>query len=369
MRRCLLLCGFLLAAHGTARSEQPARDADGLTAYRPQQGVGYTTFARTAVPDHLEEDPLFGPGIRVNQVGEEDVAVEDDLIEVVARPAIDAALVLKRSHSDLSVWRTRDKRARREIAFTQGRSTPLALEEGEEMSLWVEWTGGASEFPVLSLHALGSDVVVDRIVFHSFASLVVALGGEGQVPQIPVDPRHGTFQVATSLYEAGWDVLMTNEDHVAADGSGRVYNEVVNAIENRSVRELAIFGYSHGGGSTYDLCARLNSNRAEIGAFSIAFTSYVDGVRNLGADFRPEERRPPMSRFHVNQYQKNGPCWGLARLSVCLTGGPVGGSLPPPTGLHVAAEAWGAGVDHYSVDNLQQVIDRIYRELSARVSR
>lgn len=254
MRRCLLLCGFLLAAHGSARSEQPARDAYGLTAYRPQQGVGYTTFARTAVPDHLEEDPLFGPGIRVNQADEEDFAVEDDLIEiVVAQPEIDATLVLKRSHSDLSVWRTRDKRARRELAFTRGRSTQLAFEEGEQMSLWVEWTGAASEFPVLSLHALGSDVVVDRIVFHSFAGLVVALGGEGQVPQIPVHTDHGTFQVATSLYAAGWDVLMTDEDRVAADGSGRVYNEVVNAIENRSVRELAIFGYSHGGGSTYDL--------------------------------------------------------------------------------------------------------------------
>jgi hypothetical protein len=121
--------------------------------------------------------------------------------------------------------------------------------------------------------------------------------------------------------------------------------------------------------TTYDLCARLNANRAEIGAFSIAFTSYVDGIRNLGADFRPEERRPPMSGFHVNHYQKNGPCWGVSPLSVCLTGGPVGGSIPPPTGLHVDAEAWGNGADHFNVDNFQPVIDRIYRELSARVSR
>ena len=79
--------------------------------------------------------------------------------------------------------------------------------------------------------------------------------------------NHGTYRVATGLYEIGYDVLMRDEDEVESSGAGRVYEEVVNAIQKRSVRELAIFGYSHGGGSTYNLCERLNESRAGIGTF------------------------------------------------------------------------------------------------------
>src|SRR6185295_8776779 len=80
----------------------------------------------------------------------------------------------------------------------------------------------------------------DRLMFHAFHSLVVALGGEGQVPSVPVDPNHGTFVVAIELEQSGYDVLMRDEDEVTADGSGPVYTEVVNAIQHRAVHELAV---------------------------------------------------------------------------------------------------------------------------------
>lgn len=373
----LRLLVLFLVVHCPALAQQTARGAYDLTACRPQHGNRYSPFARTVVPEAFEEDNDRGPGIRINSADERDtVAGEDDLIEVVVtRPSANAPVVLERSDTNLSVWTTRAKRARTEIVFTSARSTRLDLAFGQAtaITLWVEWTGTAPAFPALSLRARESDVVVDRIVFHAFTGLVVALGGEDQVPGPDVDPNHGTYRVATALYEMGWDVFMRDEDEVASDGSGPIYEEVANAIRNRSVRELAIFGYSRGGGSTYDLCNRLYVNRDNVGDFSINFTSYVDAVqnrrlRNLSLDFADrsldfaERRKPTATRFHVNQYQTNNR-WHPLR------GRAIDGSEPPPDGLDVTTQAWGSDADHYDIDDLDEVRDFIYDNLTARVSR
>lgn len=360
MRRAVLLVVLVVAAHRSALGQPTPRDAHGLTAFRPQHGTGYFPFARTAVPEEFEEHPRLGPGIRVNRADEMDFAGEDDLIElVVTRTSADPTFVLERTHGSLFVWETREKQTA--LAFTGGRSAQLVFGQANQMTLWVEWTGTAPEFPALSLRTRESDLVVDRIVFHAFTSLVVALGGEGQEPDWPVDMNYGTFRVATGLYGVGYDVLMADENDVESGGDGEVYDEVVNAIQKRSVRELAIFGYSHGGGSTYDLCERLNDRRADIGTFSIRFTSYVDGIRNWG-DFDPrrERRKPPSTDFHVNQYQLRD--WRLS-------GAPVAGSTPPPSGLRVDTVPWGRGADHFNIDDLREVRDFIHTQLTAHVNR
>lgn len=192
----------------------------------------------------------------------------------------------------------------------------------------------------------------------------MALGGEGQVPQVPADPNHGTFQVAIELYERGYDVLMRDEDEVAADGAGPVYTAIVNAIQHRSVGELAIFGYSHGGGSTFDLCERLNTFRATIGTFTIGLTSYVDGVQNdSDVDLDRELRKPPSSAYHANHYQRG------SFSDFFLDGGPVPVSEPPPSGLDVETIFWGAGATHFVVDDFDQVRDFILLNLQPRVRR
>lgn len=349
MKRFLFV--FVLALHHPILAQEPPSDPYGLTAYRPQHGVGYRSFTRTAVPDHLEDHHILGPGIRVNHAEEQDFGGEDDLIEVevvISQPSADATFVLERSDNSLSVWRTRTKDAQTALTFTDGRYAQLSFNDTDHIRLWVEWTGAVSAVPVLSLRALGSgsDVLVDRIVFHAFAGLVVALGG---------------MKVATALYESGWDVLSADAREVKATGYGGVYTEVVNAIRNRSVRELAIIGYSRGGGSTYALCMRLNEQRADIGTFSIEFTSYVDAIRNHWATWRPEERRPPTTRFHANHYQRH--------IFSILMGGPVADSRPSPTGLRVDTMTWGSEADHWNIDDLEEVQDFIYAELTARVSR
>jgi len=317
------------------------------------------------VPEGLEEDPAFGPGIRVNGPGELDPAGEDDLVElVVGRPLRDGAFVLERGGPALSLWSTRDQQPGTALAFQGNRSAPLAFGRGKSLTLWVEWSGTGPGLASLSLAALEPAARVDRLLFHAFEGLVVALGGEGQVPQTPPDPNHGTFLVAQELYERGYDVEMSDEDAVSADGSGAIFDAVVNAIQHRSVAQLALFGYSHGGGSTHDLCERLDALRAGIGTFAIDFTSYVDGVQNdSDIDVDKELRWPPSSAFHANHYQRG------TFADFFLDGGPVPNSAPPPSGLDVETTPWGAGSTHFLVDDFTQVRDFILLNLEPRVSR
>lgn len=359
-----MLLLFLASSALAGAAQQTSPIPQGLTAFRPQNGAGYAPFARTKVPEAFEEDPLLGPGIRVNGAGELDPAGEDDLIElVVGRSFRDATLVLERSGPELSVWSTRTKTPGSALPFSGDVSAALDFAGAGHTTLWVEWNG-APGLAALSLRALEPDARLDRLVFHAFESLVVALGGEGQTPGLPLDPNHGTFVVATELYERGYDVLMRDEDHVTANGSGAVYTEVVNAIQHRGVETLAIFGYSHGGGSTYDLCERLDAFRGSIGTFSIAFTSYVDGVENdSDTDLDKELRRPPSSGYHANHWQVG------SFADFFLDGGPVPSSAPTPSGLDVETIFWGVGATHFLVDDYGQVRDFMLANLEPRVGR
>ncbi len=367
----LFACALAVLAPA-ARALQQLRPAanvrpapQGLTAFRPQNGAGYAPFVRTAVPEELEGDPVLGPGIRVNGAGESDPAGEDDLIELeVGRVLLNAEFVLERSGPELAVWSTRTKVPGTELVFSADRTAPLPFQGARTLTLWVEWPSAAPGLAALELRALRPDARFDRVLFHAFEGLVVALGGEGQTPGVPLDPNHGTFVVGTELYERGWDVLMRDEDGVTSNGSGPVYTEVVNAIQNRAVGELAIFGYSHGGGSTYHLSERLNANRASIGTFAIGFTSYVDGVRNNSdIDTAQETRKPPSTGYHANHYQVGN----LA--DFFLDGGPVPASFPATTGLNVETIFWGVGADHFVVDDFNQVKDFVLANLEPRVSR
>ncbi len=344
---------------------QSALQPDGLTAFRPQHGAGYAPFRRTRVPEALEESAELGPGIRRNGPGETDPSGEDDLIEIiVGRVLANANFVLERSGPELELWSTRDKQPGSAIPFVGNRSPPLSFGREREITLWVEWVGASHGLAVLELTTPQPGPPADRLLFHSFHALIAALGGEGQTPGLPLDPNHGTFVIGTELYGQGYDVHMHDEDGVAASGSGPVYDEIVNAVQRRGVEQLAIFGYSHGGGSTHDLSERLDANRPGIGAFSIEFTSYVDGIENdSDVDVDMELRRPPSTAYHANHYQHG------TFADFFLDGGPVPISEPPPSGLDAETTAWGMGATHFVVDDFAQVLGFISSNLDSRLNR
>jgi len=335
-----------------------------LTAYRPQHGAGYFPFSKTAVAEADEEDLSRGPGIRINLPGEVDPAGEDDLIEVLVettRPGVPLALRRSGGGAALHVWLTRTKAAGTEIPFTNDKTGALPFAPGgTSLTVWVEWAVAAHGDAELLLQPAAADYALDALRFHTFRSIVMALGGESQVPSVPVDPNHGTFVVGIALYERGYDVHLHDEDDVTADGSGPVFDEVVNAVSHRLVSHVSIFGYSHGGGSTYDLADRLDNDRPGIGVFDITATSYVDGVQNdSDFDVDQETRRPPSTGYHANQYQVG------TLADFFLDGGPVPNSDPPPTGLNVETTPWGAGATHFTVDDFVQVRSFIETNIAA----
>jgi hypothetical protein len=294
---------------------------------------------------------------------------ENDLIEVVLRRNLTTMnFRLQRTNDSIMVWTTSNKGT--SITFVNAgglESDNLSFASGaQEMTVWVEWVGPGHGTVDLSVKESISGRVLDTVKFHTFHSIVIALGGEDQVPADPPDANHGTFQVAVDLYRRGYDVWMFDEDEVNTTGAGAVYNEVVRAIEGRFVTQVAVFGYSHGGGSTFLLCRNLNDNRANIsGTFDIVFTSYVDAVEdeNGEMDMFQEQRRPPSSLYHMNQYQHGtlGDGW--------LDGGPI---LAPDTAdweLDVETTAWGANATHYDVDDFVQVRNEILARLQPRVQR
>jgi len=123
------------------------------------------------------------------------------------------------------------------------------------------------------------------------------------------------------------------------------------------VTNLAIYGHSHGGGSTHDLASRLADNRASIGNFSIVYTAYMDGIKNSSdINILSETRLPPGTAYHVNYYQRN---------EIYLRGDSVSGSA---IDVNVNSTPWGADLQHGGVDDAPNVRDSILSTLVAHLS-
>ena len=192
--------------------------------------------------------------------------------------------------------------------------------------------------------------------FYPFTTIVIALGGENQVPSDPPDPNHGVFNLAATLYAQGFDVHMYDEDNVNSSGAGSVYDEVVRAIQGRGIALVAIFGYSHGGGSTHDLAGLLDSNRASIGTFTFPYTAYIDGIRNSSdIDINSETRLPAATQYHVNYYQRN---------DFLIRGNSVPGAN---VDVNVTNTPWGSGLVHTSIDDHPNVRDGVLTPLLQHV--
>ena len=354
-------------------AEQTGVLSVGMTAYRPQtETAGYgSPFQRTAVPDEAKESP--GVGIRIN--GDDDnnngvsdnndttVNNENDLIEVELHgepPSTPGGVIytLKRSSSNIKVW---DSSTKGTALLDANNETNLPFST-TPITVWVEnHSGGVSDLELQVKADSGPILCSDKIRFSPFTSIVIALGGENQVPTDPADSNFGVFGLAINLYQQGYDVHMYDEDNVGNNGAGAVYNEIVRAVQKRNVSQVAIYGYSHGGGSTYDLAERLYNNRSTIGVFTVPFTAYIDAIENdSDFDTDQERRRPLGTAYHVNYYQEGtmGDGW--------LDGGPI---LPPGADYEINVDHPIPRHTHFSIDDDPEVLGGIRTRLLPRVDR
>jgi hypothetical protein len=344
-----------------------------MTAYRPQSEAYGLPLQRSAVPTDELLDP--GVGIRINGDDDDgdgtpdrddpDVVGENDLIEVVltadpALPPTGQEYVLQRTSGTIRVWEDASKQT--EVILV-GDESVLTLVAGTQ-TVWVENHDAGMADLVFLVRSVGDQATVAStgIRFQAFTSIVIALGGESQAADDPpTQPdNYGTFNLAIELYALGYDVHMYDEDLVDALGAGAVYDELVSAIGERGVTHLAIFGYSHGAGSTNDLARRLDDNRGAIGEFSIDFTAYVDAIDNrTDFDLATETQLPPTTAHHVSYYEHPGCA------SFVLCGGPISGA---DLNLNVTATAWGSGLTHFTIDDAPEVLNGVRDNLMQQVT-
>jgi hypothetical protein len=327
---------YQLIAQNTAGTSQPSQTTSvtagqsNLTAFRPQyihdpenltNAPIYFPFARTQVAEQDESSASRGPGIRINRDDDNGNGIvdrfesgipipeENDLIEVrIDRLPGQGDLVLEVGE-DLQVFATYDKEQLipfdDEGVFTE----PLPFVDNV-YTVFVEWIGNNHGTDFIRLADATTMAILDTVQFHTFTSLTVVLGGFTQVPSIPTDPNHGMFLIADELYRQGFDVLKFDEDEVSDGitgggnaGEGIPYDEIANAVNNRLVEEVALLGYSQGGGSVYNLSQWLDHQNflGDIGPYNLVFTAYVDAVRDDGPF--AEDRLPTNTLWHLNLYQ------------------------------------------------------------------
>lgn len=310
-----------------------------LTAFRPVHAqLNYLAYP---VADAAEEDTKLGPGIRVN--GDDDnangkrdfqdttplTAADRDLVRVNTS-GTGTAFILSWTGS-LAVWTTDTKSAR----VTNGGSIVAGN------PVWVEYTsdthtiGSAAKMTLTATDSAGS--ATDSVVFHSFQSIVLAIGGNTQDPTKVGDPNLGTFTMGATLYAKGYDAYLFAHDQVQSTGRGAAYDEVVNAVLNRNVDNVAIFGYSWGGGATYELSAGLAANASLAAAgYKLQYTAYVDAIRH--GTISAETRKPTGTVYHDNYYQQRD--WLLR-----------GASVTGANNVNVKKTTWGSSLVHGTIDD------------------
>jgi len=325
-----------------------------LTAFRPV--TEYIDYSRYPVAEAVETSVTNGPGIRIN--GDDDnlngradsldttaTIAENDLVRVnVAGSGGTAAVSWTGS---LAVWNSRTKTAR----ITNG----AAVVNGQQ--LWVEYVGlshTAGSGTTLNLTVTsGGTVATDQVVFHTFQSDVLAIGGNSQDPRNFGDPQLGIFTIGGTLYQQGYDVHLYSHNQIQANGQGAAYTEAVNAILKRKVTNLAVLGYSWGGGATYELATGLQANTALTGRYALKYTAYVDGIRHnaLGAD----QRLPPRTLFHDNVFQRKD--WLLK-----------GNTIVGANNLNVTNTTWGSSLVHTTLDDNAMVQSIVVGNLKTRMA-
>jgi hypothetical protein len=330
-----------------------------ITAYRPTTELpAYgNPFQRHEVPDDLEESP--GAGIRVNG-DTESSANENDLIEVqldVAPFPIPSGLtyILKRNNSNIRVW---DSQTMGSALLDSGTEATITT-SSSPMSVWVENPSGGSADLELIARSGTTDVCSDKIHFYPCSSVVVLFEGEFGAPSDP--PGSGISTLALAAYTNGYDVHVYAEPDLfeTPNTEEAAFAEIDSAVENRGVTAVAIIGYSHGGGSTYNVSVRLD---ADATAFNLAFTAYIDAISQPLANITAENRRPVGSTFHVNYHQ-------VAQMNdapLFLDGAP---STPAGAGFEDNVDDPTITESHTTIDDAPVVQDGIRTRLFQQVNR
>ncbi|OAI57665.1 hypothetical protein AYO47_07770 [Planctomyces sp. SCGC AG-212-M04] len=328
-----------------------------LQAYRPvTANINSLAFP---ISEADEESATRGAGIRVNGDDDNGVAgadysnlaptplADNDLIRVEV--AGEGELFTLTWAGSIAVWTS----ATKDAAIINGSS----VFSGQ--TVWVEYTSQTHTVGTTTQLTLttqdGTYFATDTVVFHSFQSVVLAIAGNTQSPSQFGDPNLGIYTIAGSLYAQGYDVQLYGYYEVSSStGKGKAYDDTVSAVLTRNVNNVAIIGYSWGGGATYNLSNALKKTPTLAPAgYKLVYTAYIDGIRQ--GSVSSETRKPVGTLYHDNIYQ---------RKDSFPRGNKVTGAN---LNLNVTITPWGALLRHVTIDDNPTVQQTIIDNLKAKV--
>jgi len=277
----------------------------------------------------------------------------------------------------------------------EGTSSPLLVDKDEQeiseaslragLDVWVEnATIGSADLILEARTAYDNSVVESkRASFETFRSMVIVLGGKGQDPATykAADPLScsttvcGIFDLALALYRDGYDVRSLSESSVLGSedpGTGAAFDMLEEAVTKRGLLRLAVIGYSHGGGSAYNLLTRFTQEHPGL---SVPYAAYVDAVENsFSLDPGSERRAPCVAAYFDNFYQED-ECFHHPLLFLNFRGRFLGASndctdsQPEINNVSVNDDrpSFFSCVDHYDIDELGKVHLTIKDHLRSRL--
>jgi len=249
---------------------------------------------------------------------------ENDLIrvDIQVEPVIAGIkYVLKKSETHTVMWSSSRKGGSPYGVPTTGTEI---ISSG---TLWAEYTKFGNAPCTFTLAVIdrktNRELFTEEMVFKPFNSVVIVTLGNRQNPADPIaNPTHALGQWAIDLYREGiYDVHLYSNRAVAGSnsggnmGSGTAYNEIVSAINDRGVTNVALVGYSYGGGAVYGLSRRLNRNTLPeddpqrltdiTKSFALPFAGYIDAIQNRSWGAYAQNQAPHNATKFYNRFQTN----------------------------------------------------------------
>jgi len=375
----------LKAAAGT---ESVSLEPVAITAFRPMHPLWPNNIPplpsdqRVGVRWNNDDDDNDGTLDRWDN----EVRGENDLVEIrlsfgTARPDPRVIWRLRMNNDNIRVWTTGPDKGAPAIMILDGnrsvRQNTVPFPVGPHaglISLYVEWIvapdqAADQDSTVLTFEAVDitnpQNVRSTSITLFGLQGMAFIFGGKGQKPSWPIDPNHGIFMVGRQLYLRGFDVyLYAHNQMPIALAEAKIGIGELAGGPSRGVKKVAVMGYSSGGATTFDFSTELfkllggaGGQQPVLYPADLDFSVYIDAIRWPKPELWVPETVRPATSLHLNFFQKHPNPWVLQG---DLTIGPAG------TTRNVDARSRTPTVNHFDIDDLDWVHERIRTELEAR---
>jgi hypothetical protein len=311
-----------------------------INAYRPQMVPNSVDLSSTDPTQMIiPQSEVSGTGVHIRVNGDSE---NTNLVKVTySSPALKTmtglSAAVQASSSNLVVWSSSNKGTCITSSNNQGN---LTLDGSGNATIWVEATAsGTNTLNFLIVSGTSTIGTSGSLNFVNYDSFTQSFSGETFGTQ---DPKtNGMFPVAQKLYLEGYNIAYYDVHTISSTSGQPAYGELSNQIQNGFVKSVGLFGHSHGGGETYNICSLLSSAGGTLGTFNIKFSGYVDAIQHVSwalgdATHNPwaETQYPPGSAYLWNYYETKNPI-------------PHGVAIPgAAVNLNVNTTSWGSSLVH-----------------------